>query len=114
MAAIKPTTVVTLDQQQIAAIQEGVRRSLKDPESARFGQIIGGRDEKGILHACGWVNAKNSYGGYTGEKPFVGILGEQDAGKKRMMGFAVAGMGGDDTADLVAHQMCQKLGLPLG
>lgn len=42
--------------------QEVVKESLKDPESAEF------RNMNGV---CGEVNAKNSFGGYTGFKKFV-------------------------------------------
>jgi hypothetical protein len=39
-----------------------IKTQLKDPESAKF-KGIKPMGEKGF---CGWVNAKNSYGGYTG------------------------------------------------
>jgi len=38
---------------------------LKDPDSARYIDLIV-RDKV----VCGWVNAKNSFGGYVGYKPF--------------------------------------------
>jgi hypothetical protein len=67
---------VTLTPQQIAVVQGGVRRGLKDPESARFGTILAVRDKPGapMLRVCGRVNAKNSYGGYTGEQLFTGLI----------------------------------------
>jgi hypothetical protein len=43
-----------------------VKEQLKDPESARFRDIK--KMENGNF--CGWVNAKNSYGGYTGYQAF--------------------------------------------
>ena len=46
---------------------------MKDPDSARFGRIAAAIDSDGVVTACGWVNGKNSYGGYTGELPFMGI-----------------------------------------
>ena len=54
-----------------------VRSSLKDPESAKFRDIkiaIKPYDVTGTKTAyaiCGEVNAKNSYGGYTGFEGFV-------------------------------------------
>ncbi|MGK9155447.1 hypothetical protein [Acinetobacter radioresistens] len=42
--------------------KEFVKASLKDPASAQF------RSQKGF---CGEVNAKNSFGGYTGFKRFI-------------------------------------------
>lgn len=49
------------------AVVEG---RLKDPESAEFGTIFV-RDAGGIVSACGSVNAKNGFGGYTGDKSFI-------------------------------------------
>ena len=51
-----------------------VREVLKDPDSAKFSGLIGVRsiaappDKYSI---CGKVNAKNSYGGYTGFTRFA-------------------------------------------
>ena len=44
-------------------LKKAVREKLKDPDSAKFGDpvVLGNR-------ACISVNAKNSYGGYTGSK----------------------------------------------
>lgn len=44
-------------------IQDAVRARLKDPDSARFGELtVVGKQ------ACITVNAKNSMGGYTGDQ----------------------------------------------
>lgn len=43
---------------------------LKDPESARFGEFTVEAVE-GFSIACFTVNAKNSYGGYVGDKVFA-------------------------------------------
>ncbi|GAB2314504.1 hypothetical protein SGMN_18190 [Stenotrophomonas geniculata] len=56
-----------------AAVEAGVRKALKDPDSARITvrQVFALYD--GTV-ACGTVNAKNSFGGYTGEMKFdIGI-----------------------------------------
>lgn len=71
---ITPVTRTVIPEPVIAKIQQGIRDHLRDPPSARFGSIIGGRDGAGTLHFCGWVNSKNSYGGYTGRKPFTGLV----------------------------------------
>ena len=68
------TTPTTLSKADEAAIRAGVKRGLKDPDSARFGQMRAGIDAKGSTVVCLMVNAKNSYGGYTGEKPHMGLL----------------------------------------
>lgn len=64
---------LTLTPEMSKAIQDSVRSKLKDPESARFGKIAAGEVE-GQTIVCGWVNAKNSYGGYIGMQPFFGYF----------------------------------------
>lgn len=41
---------------------------LKDPDSAKFGDIVMTKSDKGTNVGCRAVNAKNSMGGYTGFK----------------------------------------------
>lgn len=41
--------------------------SLKDPDSARFGAFARGKGSS----VCGEINARNSFGGYTGPRAFV-------------------------------------------
>ena len=53
--------------------KESVLALLKDPDSAKFGTVV--VTDSGIV--CGYVNAKNSFGGYTGEKPFISMGGTQ-------------------------------------
>lgn len=48
--------------------ENAVRKTLRDPESATF-QIISSSAAENI--ACGQVNAKNGFGGYTGLQYFV-------------------------------------------
>lgn len=72
-------------------IKEYFATVLKDPESARyrFGSPRRAYMNNGLIHGggIGWagyaivvgINAKNSYGGYTGEQPYVLLL--QPSGK---------------------------------
>lgn len=48
------------------AIHDGVKQSLKDPDSAKFGEITETTGPMG-KYACVTVNARNSFGGYTGD-----------------------------------------------
>lgn len=50
--------------------KDAAKSVLKDPESARFGSVFVYRRGTGFV-ACGNVNAKNSFGGYTGDTPFI-------------------------------------------
>ena len=49
---------------EVVSIQAAVRASLKDPESAQFGALTIAKDR----YACLTVNARNSYGGYSGPR----------------------------------------------
>lgn len=88
-------------------IQAGVRSSLKDPDSARFGAMRAAKDTKGAVVVCGFVNAKNSFGGYTGDQPFVGTLSEAPAL------FLVAMFGGTDSERFAVRKVCAEHGLPV-
>lgn len=55
--------------QELKVISARVSENFKDPDSAKFSNVK--IDENKIL-VCGLVNAKNSYGGYTGASPFFG------------------------------------------
>ncbi|MGY8334035.1 hypothetical protein L1Q87_25510, partial [Klebsiella pneumoniae] len=47
--------------------REHIKGMLKDPSSAKFsGEFIGKNDA-----ICGHINAKNSFGGYTGESRYI-------------------------------------------
>lgn len=67
-----------------------IRRQMKDPDSAKFSLVTvnTGRQGEGLF-VCGFVNAKNSYGGYAGERPFVvtdKMLNTQDLGYRVVTG----------------------------
>ncbi|NRB54708.1 MAG: hypothetical protein HRU39_01820 [Salinicola sp.] len=70
------------EQFELTATQESeaktaVSQRLKDPESARFEELYGSRlkSDHSKWSICGMVNAKNSFGGYTGAKPFMYLPG---------------------------------------
>lgn len=51
--------------------KDSVLSRLKDPESAKFRNVYFNIGKEGVPLACGEVNSKNSYGGYTGFTHFV-------------------------------------------
>lgn len=60
-------------------VKEAVQEQLKDPESARFGEV----DIFPLLDgemACGTVNAKNTFGGYVGDRHFQAVIAEGNLG----------------------------------
>ncbi|MHC8342513.1 hypothetical protein [Pseudomonas sp. RT6P73] len=55
-----------LRQLEIITAKNAVTEQMKDPDSVRFGEVV---NRAGTI--CGYVNAKNSLGGYSGEKAFM-------------------------------------------
>lgn len=80
-AANRPTVTWTKSAstaEEDSAAKAVVINNLKDPESVRFGEIWALDGTNGERTICGYVNAKNSYGGYTGMKVF-NVLDEHTA-----------------------------------
>jgi hypothetical protein len=69
------------------AAKATIKANLKDPSSAIFGPIHTRRDIKGVINICGTVNARNSFGGFTGPMVFyssgIETAVEQPAGNNR-------------------------------
>jgi len=99
---------VSLSIRQITMVKNGVKAHLKDPVSAQFGNISASKDSKGQIYVCGLVNAKNSFGGYTGSKPFNGLLAEIKPGIGM---FGVTGMGGTEIETSVVFRFCNAWGI---
>lgn len=91
---------------QIAEIQDAVRRELKDPASATFGFMTAGKNAQGRLMVCGLVNARNSFGGYTGMQPFQASIAP--GGRVQ-----VSSVGGPPEVTLAIYQVCERQGLSL-
>ncbi|WP_243077748.1 hypothetical protein [Pantoea sp. MQR6] len=64
LSACKPS-----EKDMIALGQDTVRETLKDPDSAKFESFFR-ESSDGEGYVCGTINAKNSYGGYTGRSNF--------------------------------------------
>lgn len=96
-----------------ALLEDAIRANLKDPDSARFSwpnefrngwyKPFGFHRKVFGWYTCGTVNAKNSYGGYVGKEPVIGVIAngkvvytKMDEGRYPMLG--------DD---------CAKAGLPV-
>lgn len=69
----KPRQFVSLTQSERQMVERAIRQRLKDPNSAMFNSI-GGFGKSGVITVCGMVNARNSFGGYTGDQLFSTLL----------------------------------------
>lgn len=93
------------------AVDFVVRSKLKDPYSAVMGPARArGRLRNGIreLVICGYVNAKNSFGGYNGQQIYIGVYND---GLKR---FDLVAMGDQsENASLMIASSCSAAGIPV-
>src|SRR5712671_5400862 len=65
------------DSTMIETAKAAVKGGLFDPYSAQFEDLRVARNQNGEF-VCGFVNAKNKLGGYTGKAPFVyGVVGQR-------------------------------------
>lgn len=106
----RQTAPYMLTSDDIAAIKRDLPSSLKDPNSAMFGTMGSSIDTKGVVSVCGYVNARNSFGGYTGQQPYTGILATNREGKRV---FAVSGVGDGHYGSMAIFALCQRNGITL-
>lgn len=76
-------------EEQIERAKQNVKGQLKDPQSAQFERMYGVKTyalddngEKGevrLIAVCGYVNARNSFGGYTGRTLFTTNINSNSA-----------------------------------
>jgi hypothetical protein len=99
-------TPTSLSETQFGIVKASVIERLKDPESARFGKYVAGSSKSGDITVCGFVNAKNSFGGYTGDRPYFGLLFNDKL-------FVVIGISESDTDVQATMKVCADNGLNL-
>lgn len=66
-----PLPPVALSSDIQTRAEDAIRATLKDPQSAQFERMRAGSAADGATLVCGFVNAKNGFGGYTGRKLFA-------------------------------------------
>lgn len=93
LTSLEKLKPVTMSAAQKAAVESAIRRSVKDPESLRFGMFVAGKSADGQVTVCGLFNAKNSFGGYVGNSAFMGTV---SSGAKPTFDFAPWWTGASD------------------
>lgn len=76
--ASSPNTESKDERDNIARIRiakENIQKVLVDPQSAEFNHVYVKKDKSGKKIICGYVNAKNRFGGYTGYEKFISFGG---------------------------------------
>ncbi len=77
--------------------QDAIRRTLKDPESAKFYDVATIKVGGSPYAVCGYVNAKNSFGAYTGPRRFYIPL---DAPQNLVLAVPLEERGAEDYANV--------------
>lgn len=93
---------------QVAAVHNGVKAGLKDPFSAVFGRLAASKTSAGLIHVCGIVNSKNSFGGYVGDTAYYGLLIEGANGRRV---FSLMGLAENNNQVMVITTMCRETGV---
>jgi hypothetical protein len=103
---IKPVRPLTIDEAYGAVIEYGIRMGMKDPNSVIFGPSRAMELSDGNIAVCGYVNAKNSFGGYHGMVPYYGIL------SKKTHRFTLMQVGDAPAPYYDVNKICKQYGMP--
>src|SRR5689334_17187693 len=101
---------VSLSEEEMQGVERGLKAKLKDPDSAKIEGVVAGKGTDGRTFVCGLVNAKNSYGGYSGKMPFRGYMEIDASGKPVLVPSAMATPLG---VELISS-LCDEDGLSVG
>lgn len=92
-----------LSPEQEQTISEAFKAVLLDPESGMISGLAAAESANGTLSVCGYINAKNRFGGYTGKVPFFGTF--------RDARFEVRSVGQDSDSLQQVMNRCQMFGI---
>jgi hypothetical protein len=104
-SAAATVTPITLSRTQTAAMQDAFWRVIEDPAWVKVGSYSAGVDPAGVTLVCGAVNTRNSFGVYSGMKPFRGEF--------RGAEFKPSAVGGASNVASATLASCEKAGLPI-
>lgn len=105
LATVLPSRTPGLTSWQDSSVEEAVKQGLRDPDSARFGRKAAIVDKRGVMTVCGFVSARNGFGGYSDMHPFIVL------GTKGSASFFPPAIGNSDGADHQVLYMCAKAGI---
>lgn len=94
----QPLSDTELRSSEVTVVEDEIKSTLKDPYSAKV-EIVKVRRKSGETGVCARVNAKNSFGAYTGDKMVSGYL---YAGKR----FSIVESHGGPTSLIALSEIC--------
>ena len=86
-------------------MNDGLWRAIEDPAWVKVGTYSAAVDPAGVTLVCGAVNTRNSFGVYSGMKPFRGEF--------RGPEFKPSAVGGANAVTSSTLASCEKAGLPI-
>ncbi|WP_339696158.1 hypothetical protein [Celeribacter baekdonensis] len=100
-----------LTEGQQAVIHAAIGKELKDPYSAKFEDFQASIDHMSMVHVCGYVNAKNSFGAYSGRVPFYAAVIPYDPPKEPIVMMKV--FSESDAVSAQTLNICRANRVPL-
>ena len=97
-----------LNQKEKEAVEAAVRKELKDPDSAKF-ELGEFKNPENHVY-CGFVSAKNSYGGYTGKALFRSMIWVKESGDYYVAVLDIAGPSSRTVQSQVTRESCRSDG----
>lgn len=110
VAGYTPDELRELTPIEKATLAKAFAKTLKDPDSAKFEwtKVPKNWSGKTAIDYCATLNAKNSFGGYVGFQPYIGLI--TIAGGK-ITGGTVTGLASNAGEQQLVSEMCAKKGL---
>lgn len=101
-----------LTESERVAVEKAVREEMKDPDSAKFYHGDFPYPDNTFIY-CGYVNAKNSYGAYTGKQLFATFVAVNKDKKTVAASFDTNSQTGAPTEPSVLASICANAGYDL-
>ncbi len=107
LPALKP---VKLTAAQSDVVKMGVANKTRNMETAKFGAMVGGIDNGGVITVCGLVNADDGKGAMTGMQPYTGVL---SGPARNPADFVVANIGDGAEYSQAIRNVCARQGIEI-
>jgi hypothetical protein len=92
-----------------ASLTGALAQTLKDPNAAQFKWVpVIMLEREGIFDYCGYVNGRNSYGGYVGFQKFYAQISKNDKGQ--FTRGLIRTIASDDVGTMATDGLCEKHG----
>lgn len=98
-----PGVATELSAAQARSVEAGLRKTLRNPRSARFSGIRAAKSQSGVVTVCGYVSAVGRDGRRAGNKPFIGGFASNGT-------FVPLAIGGPPDQEAAIRRTCASRG----